>query len=107
MSQVIPPPRAERPLASKDSNMTQNGRIFFALLRTALNGEPYEGDLEAEAWKSVFLQAQRQSLAGVLWPVVKDRKLPLDIAYQWVGIVERIRGLNELQNKEAAAVAGT
>lgn len=88
-----------------DANMRQNGRDFFALLRAALNGEPFDDDLTEGDWELVFLQAQRQSLTGVLWPVVKDRTLPLDVAFQWVGIVERIRGLNELQNKEAARLS--
>ncbi len=83
--------------------MKQQDEIaFFALLRAALNGETLEDNLVEEDWKSVFYQAQRQSLSGVLWPVVKDRVLPLDIAFQWVGVAERIRGLNEIQNKEAA-----
>lgn len=72
------------------------------LLRLAMNGEPFEGDLEPEGWKTEFLLAQRQSLEGVIWPVVKNKKLPLDIAFQWIGLAERIRGLNELENKEAA-----
>ena len=82
--------------------MTQDRRDFFALLRAAQNGEPYEADLNTEAWNEIFRQAQRQSVSGVMWPVVKDRKLPHDIAYQWVGLAERIRGLNELLNREAA-----
>ena len=84
-----------------DTIMPQDGMTFFALLRAALNGETFEDNLVEEDWKLVFCQAQRQSLSGVLWPVVKDRKLPLDIAFQWLGIAERIRGLSELQNKEA------
>lgn len=85
-----------------DGNMTQDRSDFFAILRETRNGEPYEVDLNTEAWNEIFRQAQRQSVSGVMWPMVKDRKLPHDIAYQWVGIAERIRGLNELLNKEAA-----
>lgn len=75
------------------------GSEFFTLLRAALNGDPI---VEKVEWKSVYLLAQRQSLEGVIWPVVKEGKLPLDVAFQWAGMVEMIRGLNELQNKEAA-----
>lgn len=75
---------------------------FFALLRAAIKDEPYRGDIDAKAWESVFFQAQRQALSGMMWTAVKDRELPPDIVFQWVGIVESIRGLNELQNREAA-----
>lgn len=82
--------------------MTQSESCLFALLRVALNGGSFEEDLTEKDWRSVFYQAQRQSLSGVVWSVVKDGVLPLDIVFQWVGLAERIRGLNEIQNKEAA-----
>lgn len=78
------------------------GDEFFALLRAALNGDTFDGELEKIDWESVYLLAQRQSLEGVIWLVVKDGKLPLDIAFQWAGAAEMIRGQNELQNNEAA-----
>lgn len=82
--------------------MTHDVCDFFSFLRLALNGGPLEVDLVEEDWESLLYLSQRQSLSGVVWPVVKNQKLPLDIAFQWIGLAERIRGLNELQNKEAA-----
>lgn len=84
---------------------------LFALLRMGLNGETMDGEVftvndsgtkKTEVWNEIYKQVQRQSLEGVIWPVVKDQKLPLDIACQWVNVAEQIRGLNELLNKEAA-----
>lgn len=88
--------------SSQDPNVKQDENHIFALLRAALNGESFEDNLAEKDWESVFYLAQRQSLSGVVWPVVKDSTMPLDIAFQWVGLAERIRGLNEIQDKEAA-----
>ena len=82
--------------------MERTGSDFFALMRAALNGERFCATPTDEEWRTIFCQVQKQSVAGVTWPLVKDRTLPLDMAFQWVGIAERIRGLNELQNAEAA-----
>lgn len=75
---------------------------FFEILRAALNGEAMDCELGDRDWKSVFWLSQQQSVTGVLWPVVKDRTLPMDVAMQWLGQVEQIKGLNALQNREAA-----
>lgn len=82
--------------------MNKVSNDFFALLRSAINGEPFRFRVTDSEWYEVFILAQKQLLEGLIWPVVKDRKLPLDIAFQWIGVAERIRGLNELQNKEAS-----
>ncbi len=86
------------------SRKEQTGSVFFALLRAALTGECFSATPTDEEWRAIFSQVQKQSVAGVVWPVVKGKTLPLDVAFQWVGIAERIRGLNELQNKEAAGL---
>lgn len=75
---------------------------WFVLLRAGLNGETMDGELEAEEWKALYQMAQKQSMEGVTWPVLKDQKMPVDIAFQWAGTAGQIRGLNELLNKEAA-----
>ena len=75
---------------------------WFGLLRAGLNGEVFSGELEAEEWKALYQMAQKQSMEGVTWPVLKDQKMPVDIAFQWAGTAGQIRGLNELLNKEAA-----
>lgn len=84
---------------------------WFGLLRAGLNGETMDGEEftisgsgteKAEEWKALYQMAQKQSMEGVTWPVLKDQKMPVDIAFQWAGTAGQIRGLNELLNKEAA-----
>ena len=84
---------------------------WFELLRAGLNGETMDGEEftisgsgteKAEEWKALYQMAQKQSMEGVTWPVLKDQKMPVDIAFQWAGTAGQIRGLNELLNKEAA-----
>ncbi len=79
-----------------------NDDRLFELLRSALNGEAVECELSAKDWECIYLLSQRQSVTGVLWPVVKDRALPMAVAMQWLALAEQIRGMNELQNREAA-----
>ena len=76
--------------------------IFKKVLLQAMTGETSEAELTAEEWAAVYRMACQQSLVGVLWTVAKDKPLPLELAMQWVSEAEAIRGLNALQNAEAA-----
>ena len=76
--------------------------IFFMLLRTAMNGEPFTANPTDDEWRSVYAEAKRQSLLGVLYSAVCRMKMPRDMALQWATEAEAISGLNQLLNKEAA-----
>ena len=52
---------------------------LFRLLRSAVNGESFEEELAEWEWKTMFLLAQKQSLTGVIWLVLKDMALPFDV----------------------------
>ncbi len=80
--------------------------VLFSLLRTALNGEPFTQIMDAGAWRSIYVEAKRQSLLGIIWKVAnslpREQQPPMEVALMWVSESEAIRGFNELQNKEAA-----
>ena len=75
---------------------------LFQLMRAALTDADCAMALSGDEWKRVYRMARQQSLVGVLWTVVKDQPLPLDVAMQWASEAETIRGLNTLLNDEAA-----
>ncbi len=82
--------------------MEQNHQTFYALLRSAITGEICEVEPSEEEWIALYHITKQQSLTGVLWSVVKERRLPEDLAMQWTGEAETIRGLNALLNEKAA-----
>lgn len=85
--------------------MTDN-QVFFALLRVGLSGEDCNFKLTAEEWSAVYNMAHKQALTGVIYTAISktstDYQPPLGLAMQWMSEAEAIRGLNQLQNQEAA-----
>ena len=82
-------------------------REFFGLLWMAISGTPYEvSPMTDEDWAGLFRMAQQQSLTGVLYAAVSklptERHPPMELAMQWISEAEGIKGMNELQNREAA-----
>lgn len=86
--------------------MKCNYQPFFALLRLAMTGEQFDSVPTAEEWSEFFKIAGQQSVMGVCYtafPRLSDKQLPpMELMVQWMAEAETIRGLNELQNKEAA-----
>ena len=86
--------------------MEHNYQSFFALLRTAMTGEPFEPVPSAQAWAELYEMAGQQSVMGVCYSafsrISKEQQPPMEILMQWIGEAETIRGMNELQNQEAA-----
>jgi hypothetical protein len=82
--------------------MTKTDKLFFSLLRTALSGEPFQETITDDEWRQIYAMAKRQSVAGMLYPIVSNHHLPMDIAMQWMTDAEVIKGMNQLQNAEAA-----
>ena len=86
--------------------MKCNYKLFFALLRTAMTGEPFEPVPSAQEWSELFMIAGQQSVMGVCYTAFsrlsKEQQPPMEILMQWIGEAETIRGLNEMMNQEAA-----
>ena len=86
--------------------MAHNYKIFFALLRTAMTGEPFEPVLSAQAWSDLFHIAGQQSVMGVCYTALsrfsKEQLPPMQLMIRWMAEAEDIRRMNELQNHEAA-----
>lgn len=80
----------------------QDNRQFFQLLQAAMDGRRLTVPLTDDEWSAVYDEAHRQSLVGVMWAVARQQRMPVDIAIQWAGEAEMIRGLNALLNREAA-----
>lgn len=85
---------------------------LFDLLRLALDEESPKAflnefpTLTAEEWASVYEQADRQTLLGVVFSAVKklsaEKLPPREILFQWSSEAETLAGLNSLMNREAA-----
>ena len=80
---------------------------FYSLLRLSLGlSHEFPFDTDADDWRRLYQTAVRQSLVGVCYQGVcllpEDKKPPMEIAMQWAGGAETIRGLNELLDSEAA-----
>lgn len=87
--------------------INQHQELLFQLLRQSMGLTGQENfKATVEEWRGLYEEAARQSLTGVLYTAVeklpKEQQPPLDIAMQWMSEAEAIRGMNTLQNQEAA-----
>ena len=82
---------------------------LFTLIRLAFGageGECTNFNVEtAEEWSLLYSLASKLSVVGIAYAGVsklpKDRRPPLDLAFQWASEAEAIRGHNRLVNDEA------
>lgn len=69
---------------------------FFRLLKAALAGETYNVVLTEEEWRDVYDTACRQSVQGVMFPVIealpKGSGIPSGLAGRWALDAQRIEG---------------
>ena len=85
----------------------QRDELFFQLLRLSL-GQTVEiaATPDDEEWQWLHQTATRQSLLGVLWlgiqRLAQEQQPPMTLSLQWASEAERISGLNQLLNTEAA-----
>ena len=82
-------------------------QVFFGLLRLAVSGTPYEvSPMTDEDWAVLYRMAHQQSLKGLLYAAVSQlptgQHPPMELAMQWISEAEANRGMNDLQNHEAA-----
>lgn len=84
--------------------------IFFELLQIAIGNKtgfslaPTEGE-----WRELFVLAQKQALTGIAFLGVerlsKEERPPKELILQWYAATERIKGENEILDKQALMVA--
>ena len=84
-----------------------SNQLFFQLLRFSLGIDPsFPHQLSADDWESLYLMSLKQRLLGVCYQGVSQlppsQQPPLELAIRWAGEAEAVRGMNILQNKEAA-----
>ena len=91
----------------KKSLLIENS--FFLLLRLALGADvetlPKFEIETAKEWSLLYSLASKLSVVGIVYAGIcklpKDRRPPLDLAFQWASEAEAIRGHNRLVNDEA------
>ena len=82
---------------------------LFTLIRLAFGageGESANFNVEtAEEWSLLYSLAAKLSVVGIAYAGIcklpKDRRPPLDLAFQWASEAEAIRGHNRMVNDEA------
>ena len=66
-------------------------------------------EANAEDWQWLYQTARQQSLTGMIFLAASElatsQQPPMELTMQWMSEAEAIRGLNELQNSEAARQA--
>ncbi len=75
---------------------------FFQLVRYSLNDEESAPRIDAEEWLSIFEQAKKQAILGVVFEAVqrlgKNANIPRELKMKWFYLVEKIKNRNMLLN---------
>ena len=86
--------------------------LFPDLIQVAINKKGELSRIPSELeWHQLFILCQRQSIVGVVFPALdklsgEGQKPPLDILYNWIGLVEQIKAQNVLANKRCIELQG-
>ena len=99
---------------SKSISMeTVNGnvyRLFLELVQIALGKRAMLSDTPTgKEWKELFVIAQQQSVAGMLFQALDSlskngQKPPQDILFKWIGLYEQIKASNRLLNQRCVDI---
>lgn len=87
--------------------------LFFELLQMALGTrEKLSRVPSAAEWGSLFDEAERQAVAGVVFPVIEElsrcgHKPPLEILYEWIGLAEQLKQQNKVVNQAAVKLSAS
>jgi len=87
--------------------ITATDNYFFELLQVALwNREKLSYTPTKEEWVSLFSEAKKQTLVGVLLPVLgrlpKEQRPPMTLLLQWVGLAKKIEQISSLHRIRVA-----
>lgn len=80
-------------------------KLFIELIQVALGHRKMLSQTTSdEEWRSVFILAKQQAVAGVLLGILdklsnNGQKLPTDILFEWIGLTERIKAANRIINQ--------
>ena len=80
---------------------------LFSFIRFAIGqSESFEGNFSDEEWKQLYQFSAQQSLVGVFYRGIlrlpAEKSPPREIKLRWSFQAETIKGMNALQNREAA-----
>jgi len=87
--------------------------LFFELLQVALGTrEELSRVPSAAEWGRLFEEAERQAVAGVVFPVIEElsrcgQKPSLEILYEWIGLAEQLRQQNKVVNQTAVKLSAS
>lgn len=83
--------------------------VLFALLRSALWGEAFTGELSGDEFARVMKLAKEQTVPGLVFDVLKDMKIDglqnKAFLFEILGLTERIKHQNLLINQELISFA--
>ena len=86
--------------------------LFFELIQVSLGCRTKLSRIPSdEEWRSLFQMAQKQAIAGKLFPTLDNlatdgQKPPLDVLYEWIGLTEQIKQRNILLNQRCIELMG-
>lgn len=79
--------------------------LFLELIQTALgNREKLSSTPSDKEWEELLSESQKQAVVGIAFEALitlskNGQKPPLDVFYEWLGLVEQIKGKNLLINQ--------
>lgn len=82
---------------------------LFSLLRSALWGEPFQGEVSKQEFAQILKLAKEQTVTGLVFNVLKDAKiegtLNKSIIFENIGLTEQIKHQNAIINRELCSFA--
>lgn len=82
---------------------------LFSLLRFALWGEPFQGEVTKEEFAQILKLAKEQTILGLVFDVLKDVKvegtLNKSLVFETIGLTEQLKHQNAIINRELSSFA--
>lgn len=82
---------------------------LFSLLRSALWGEPFQGEVSKQEFAQILKLAKEQTVTGLVFNVLKDAKiegtLNKSIIFENIGLTEQIKHQNAIIDRELSSFA--
>lgn len=86
--------------------MTLNNNLVELLQISVGVRDTFSAPIDKEAWKSVYKEAQKQTIAGVLYAAIEklpaDQRPPREVLLRWYAMAEQIKRANALLNEKSA-----
>ena len=82
---------------------------LFSLLRFALWGEPFQGEVSKQEFAQILKLAKEQTILGLVFDVLKDVKvegtLNKSLVFETIGLTEQLKHQNAIINRELCSFA--